>query len=185
MQHGNTTGKVICSPWLHPSGMQEHKLNPSQHQHIINPHTWLYWKSLVSVRVCWNNIATPLLTETHWLCNLFLSQTPCRLLIINTIYEVRADGYYLHEWGTFGKGEPGGWGRNWRHIVLMLQNMEALRLPANKSCNKQACDRTTVIYISATRRVPSAIVIFITGSTTTRSWPSARCEHQRRTHWAH
>lgn len=38
----HTTEKVICSPWIHPSGIQQHKPNLSQHQHIINPHTWLY-----------------------------------------------------------------------------------------------------------------------------------------------
>lgn len=47
----NTTEKVICSPWVHPSGIQQHKLNLSQHQHIINPRTWLYWKNLMNARL--------------------------------------------------------------------------------------------------------------------------------------
>ena len=34
--------KVICSPWAHPSGIQQHKLNLYQHQHIITPRTWIY-----------------------------------------------------------------------------------------------------------------------------------------------
>lgn len=63
--------------------------------------------------------------------------------------------------------------------------MEALSFLWNKSWNKQACDQMTVIYISATHHVPSAIVIFITENTMARSLLSARCEHQRRTHWAH
>lgn len=44
----NTTAKVICSPEVHPSGIQQHKLNLFQHQHIINPRTWLYWKNLMN-----------------------------------------------------------------------------------------------------------------------------------------
>lgn len=44
----NTTEKVICSPWIHQSGMQWHKPNLSQHQHIINPHTSFYWKNLMN-----------------------------------------------------------------------------------------------------------------------------------------
>lgn len=53
-------------------------------------------------------------------------------------------------------------------------NMEAFSFLENKSCNKQACDQMTVIYISATRHVPSAIVIFITESMMARSLLSAK-----------
>lgn len=61
-------------------------------------------------------------------------------------------------------------------------NMGAFIFLTNKSCNKQYCDQVTVIYISATRHVPSVIVIFITENTMARSLLSARCEHQRCTH---
>lgn len=47
----NTTEKVICSPWIHPSGIQQHKPNLPHHQHIINPHTSLYWKNLMNARL--------------------------------------------------------------------------------------------------------------------------------------
>lgn len=47
----SATEKVICSPWAHPSGIQQHKPNLSQHQLIINPHTWLYWKNLMNARL--------------------------------------------------------------------------------------------------------------------------------------
>lgn len=49
-----------------------------------------------------NNIVTPFQTETYWIYNPFLSHMPCLLLIINTIYDVRAD-LYLHVRGRFCK----------------------------------------------------------------------------------
>ena len=49
-----------------------------------------------------NNIVTPFQAETYWIYNPFLSHMPCLLLIINTIYEVRAD-LYLHVRERFRK----------------------------------------------------------------------------------
>lgn len=95
-----------------------------------------------------NNIVTPFQTETYWIYNPFLSHMPCLLLIINTIYEVRAD-LYLHVQGRFCKGEAKV-GKKLKTYCYDSSNTEAFRFLRNKSWNKQACDQMTVIYISAT-----------------------------------
>lgn len=56
-----------------------------------------------------NNIVTPFQTETYWIYNPFLSHMPRLLLIINTIWAVRA-ALYLHVRGRLCKRLVGGGG---------------------------------------------------------------------------
>lgn len=72
-----------------------------------------------------------------------------------------------------------GRGKKWKTYCCDPSNTETLQIKA--AINKPATV-TPVIYISAARHVPSAIVIFITENTVARRLLFARCEHQRYTH---
>lgn len=177
----NTTEKVICSPWVHPSGIQQHKLNLSQHQHIINPRTWLYWKNLMNARL------------RKQYCNTIPDRNILDLQSISFSYAMSTAYHKYNLWNENGfiftwksgfqqRDEEKLGKKNLKTYCYCSSNMEIL---TNKSCNKQACNQMTVIYISATHYVPSAIVIFITGNTMAHRLLFARYEHQRCTHWAH
>ena len=94
------------------------------------------------MRVFKNNIVTPFQTETYWIYNLFLSHMPCLLLIINTIYEVRAD-LYLHLRGRlckrWGRMLGGGGGEKLNTYCCNASNMEAfswIQAAGNKPVTK-------------------------------------------------
>lgn len=180
----SATEKVICSPWAHPSGIQQHKPNLSQHQHIINPHTWLYWKNLMNARLqkqyC-NTVSNRNILDLQSISFSYATSTAYHKYNLSS-----ESGFIFTCARTIVQKAGGGGGRELKMYWCDSLNVGAFHFFfANKSCNKQASDQTPVIYISAARHVPSAIVIFITANTMARSLHSARCEHQRRAHWAH
>lgn len=175
----NTTEKVICSPWIHPSGIQQPEPNLSQHQHIINPQTLLYWKNLMNAS----------LQKQYW--NTISDRNILDLQSISFSYAMSTAYHKYNLWSKSGfvftcvRQSLQKVGMKLKTYCRCSSNMGAFSFLANKSCNKQFCDQVTVIYISATCHVSSAIVIFITKNTMARSLLSACCEHQRCTHWAH
>ena len=181
----SATEKVICSPWAHPSGIQQHKPNLSQHQHIINPHTWLYWKNLMNAclqkQYC-NTISNRNILDLQSISFSYATSTAYHK------YNLSSESGFIFTCARTILQKAGGVGGEIEDVLMRFFKCGSF-FPffffANKSCNKQASDQTTVIYISAARHVPSAIVIFITANTMARSLHSARCEHQRRAHWAH
>lgn len=118
------TEKVICSPCVHPSGIQQRKLNLSQHQHIINPCTWLYWKNLMNARLQKQYCKT-IADSTYWIYNPFLSHMLRLLLIINTICQVRTDLYLQVRAGFYTR---------WGKAGEINQSNKVVILPIWKSC---------------------------------------------------
>lgn len=136
----NTTEKVICSPWVHPSGIQQHKLNLSQHQHIINPRTWLYWKNLMNARL------------RKQYCNTIPDRNILDLQSISFSYAMSTAYHKYNLWSENGfiftwksgfqqRDEEKSGKEILKHIVIVLQIWKSSQIKAaiNKPATKWLC----------------------------------------------
>lgn len=141
----NTTEKVICSPWVHPSGIQQHKPNLYLHQHIINPHTWLYWKNLM--KACLQKQYCNTISDRNILDIQCISFSYAMSTAYHKCNLRRESGFIFTCTRTILQR---GWqkvGKKLKTYCCDSSNTGDFSLLANKSCNKQACDQMTDLHI--------------------------------------
>lgn len=167
----NTTEKVICSPWIHPSGIQRHKPNLLHHQHIINPHTSLYRKNLMNARLqkqyC-NSISDKNILDPQSI-SFSYAMSPAYHK-----YNLSGESRLIFTRARVSVCDTAKVGKKLKTYCCDAAEIWESFIQT-QAAKKQKSKQVPVIYISAAHHVPSVIVIFITANTMARSLLSARC----------